>query len=263
MVDYLNKFKLDGKRSVVCGGLGLIGRESALALAQAGSEVLVLDVDNEKGKEFEGECSNNGLKVKFSEFDVTGNDFSSRIKEIWKDNGGFDIWINLAYPRTSDWGAKLENVPNESWIKNVDVQLNSYCLLARDVAELMKANEVKGNIITAGSIYGVVGPDFGVYSGTEMTMPAAYSVIKGGIINYSRYLATYYGGDGIRVNCICPGGVFNNQDSEFVQRYSERTPLGRMAKPEEIASALLFLASDASSYVHGETFLVDGGWTSK
>ena len=135
--------------------------------------------------------------------------------------------------------------------------------MARDVAELMKVNGVKGNIITVGSIYGMVGPDFGVYSGTEMTMPAAYSAIKGGIINYSRYLATYYGDAGIRVNCICPGGVYNNQDSEFVRKYSERTPLGRMAKPEEIASSVLFLASDASSYVHGETFLVDGGWTSK
>jgi NAD(P)-dependent dehydrogenase (short-subunit alcohol dehydrogenase family) len=263
MVDYLGKFKLNGKKSVVCGGLGLIGRESVLALAQAESEVIVLDVDNEKGKEFEKECLDRGLKVKFFGFDVTNNDFSSKIKEIWNDVNGFDVWINLAYPRTSDWGAKLENVPNESWIKNIDIQLNSYCLLARDVAELMKANGIRGNIITVGSIYGVVGPDFGVYSGTEMTMPAAYSVIKGGIINYSRYLATYYGAAGIRVNCICPGGVYNNQDSEFVRKYSERTPLGRMAKPEEIASSVLFLASDASSYVHGETFLVDGGWTSK
>jgi len=263
MRDYLEKFRLDGRKAVVCGGLGLIGRETAIALAQAGSEVIILDVNLENGKRFEKECLSKGLRVRFFVFDVTSKKFSLNIKKIWKKLNGFDIWINLAYPRTSDWGVRLEKIPNESWMRNVNVQLNSYCLLARDVAELMKENKVNGNIITIGSIYGAVGPDFGVYSNTQMTMPAAYSVIKGGIINYTRYLASYYGRDGIRVNCVCPGGVFNNQDKEFVKKYSDRTLLGRMAKPSEIASTLLFLASDASSYVHGEILMVDGGWTTR
>jgi NAD(P)-dependent dehydrogenase (short-subunit alcohol dehydrogenase family) len=117
------------------------------------------------------------------------------------------------------------------------------------------------SIINVSSIYGVVAPDFEIYSGTDMTSAAPYSAIKAGIINFSRYAASYYGKYGIRVNSICPGGVFDNQNKIFIENYSKRTPLGRLAKTAEIAAPILFLASDAASYITGATVMVDGGWT--
>lgn len=260
--NYMNKFRLDGQVAVVCGGLGLIGKEVSLALAQAGAKVLVLDIDEEKGVNFADECSKQGLNVKFIYFNIgQTSDFDITIPKLFAEQGPFNVWVNVAYPRTEDWGKKLEHTKASSWQKNVDLQMNSYCLTTREVAELMKKHNIQGNIINFGSTYGVVSPDFEVYSGTDMTSDATYAAIKGGIIQFSRYAASYYGKYGIRFNCLCPGGVFDNQNDLFHEQYKKRTPLRRMAKAEEIASATLFLASDASSYITGSTFMVDGGWT--
>ena len=262
MIDYLAKFKLTGKVAVVCGGLGLIGKEVSVALAQAGARVLVLDINCDAGVDFAKECSDNKLDVKFLRFDSTDlNNHRAFIDGLIEKEGAIQVWINVAYPRTSDWGDRLENIKIESWQKNVDVHLNSYCILTRDIAEVMKSQGIKGTIINYGSTYGVVSPDFEVYAGTDMTSAAAYAAIKGGIINFSRYCASHYGGHGVRVNCICPGGVFDNQNPVFVANYERRTPLKRMGRTDEIAAATLFLASDAASYVTGATFMVDGGWT--
>ena len=118
-----------------------------------------------------------------------------------------------------------------------------------------------GVLLNIGSHYGVLGPNFSVYEGTQMTMPAAYSLIKGGIVNFSKYLATYYAQYNIRVNAICPGGIFNNQDPKFIEKYVKLTPMGRMASPEDIAGPVLFLCSDAASYITGQAIMVDGGWS--
>ncbi len=260
--NYLTKFRLDGKVAVVAGGLGLLGKETAVALAQAGAKVLVLDISVENGARFQQESMAEGLNIIFIHFDVTKTEeYKNRLDTIFRDVGLIDVWVNTAYPRTDDWGNKVENVRASSWQENVNTQMNSYCLLTVRVAELMKEHNVKGSIINLGSTYGVVGPDFEVYSGTEMTCPAAYAAVKGGTINFSRYAASYYGKYGIRVNCLCPGGIFDNQNPTFVKSYEQRTPLRRMGKADEIAAAALFLASDAASYITGTTFMVDGGWT--
>jgi NAD(P)-dependent dehydrogenase (short-subunit alcohol dehydrogenase family) len=143
---------------------------------------------------------------------------------------------------------------------NVDLQLNSYCLLGEHAAQAM-AQRRGGSIINIASIYGMVGPDFHVYEGTEMTMPAAYSAVKGGVIAHTRFLASRYGASGVRVNAICPGGVAAGQPASFVNAYEMRTPLGRMAQAEEIGPPTVFLASNASSYITGAVLPVDGGWT--
>ncbi len=260
MTNYIEKFKLKNKKAIVCGGLGLIGKEVSIALSQAGAKVLILDNNESAWKEFKEK--NKELDLDFVKFDITDiSNLGKNISKVYKDFGPIDILINTAYPRTKDWGNKLEDIKAESWQKNVDMLMNSYCLITKEIAELMKKDKIKGSIINFGSVHGIVGPDFGVYSGTDMTSPAAYSAIKGGIINFSRYAASYYGKYQIRVNCLCPGGIFDNQDKTFVANYEERTPLKRMGNPEEIASAALFLASDASSYITGTTFMVDGGWT--
>src|SRR3989344_583319 len=246
---YMEKFRLDGKIAVVCGGLGLIGREVVTAFSQAGAKVYVLDI---------GQSIANAT---FVHFDVTDTKMYEQVfSSIMKKEGRLDIFVNLSYPRTEDWTAMLSDVKDDSWKRNVDMQLNSCCLLTRKVAEMMKKHGIKGNIINFGSIYGIVAPEFDIYP-KGMTSPAAYSAIKGGIISFSRYAASYYGKQGIRVNCICPGGVFDKQDKTFVKNYERRTCLKRMAKPEEIAAATLFLASDAASYITGTTFTVDGGLT--
>src|SRR3990167_1820579 len=140
------------------------------------------------------------------------------------------------------------------------MHLNAYSWISRKVCLIMKKQK-SGSLINFGSIYGVVGNDFTVYEGTPMGSAMAYSAIKGGITNLGRYLASYFGEYNVRVNTICPGGIFDNQNKIFVKNYSKKTPLKRMGNPSEIATAVLFLASDASSYITGTTLMVDGGWT--
>ncbi|NLE26755.1 MAG: SDR family oxidoreductase, partial [Clostridiaceae bacterium] len=117
------------------------------------------------------------------------------------------------------------------------------------------------NIVNIASIYGMLGPDFSIYEGTTMTMPAEYAAIKGAIINFTRYLATYLASYNIRVNCLSPGGIFNEQPASFVEKYKQRTPMGRMGNPEDIAGGVLFLLSNLSSYVTGQNLVIDGGWS--
>jgi NAD(P)-dependent dehydrogenase (short-subunit alcohol dehydrogenase family) len=174
--------------------------------------------------------------------------------------GRLDILVNNAYPRTSDWGRKWEDIPAQSWRENVDMHMNGYFLGCRAAGEHMKARG-GGAIINMGSIYGMVGPDFGIYEGTGITNPAAYAAIKGGILNLTRYLASYYGPAGVRVNSLSPGGVEDGQDPKFVAQYSRRCPLGRMATVEDITGGIVFLASDAARYVTGHNLVMDGGWT--
>ncbi len=262
MTDYMEKFKLNNKTAMVCGGNGLIGKQLTIALAQAGAKVVVLDINEQQAEQLLTDCKEKNLNVSFEHFDCTKLEkYSENISKLREKHGPVHIFINTAYPRTSDWGNKLEDIPTESWQKNTDMHMNSYCILTKEFAELMKKDGVAGSIINIGSIYGVLSPDFEVYSGTTMTSPAAYSAIKGGIINFSRYCASYYGKDGIRINIVCPGGVFDNQNETFVKNYNKRTLLKRMANADEIACPVLFLASDASSYITGFNLMVDGGWT--
>jgi len=123
-------------------------------------------------------------------------------------------------------------------------------------------NQQFGSIVNISSIYGTVGPDFTIYEGTNMTMPAAYSAIKGGIVNFTRYLASYYGPYGIRVNCVSPGGILDQQDELFVKQYEKKVPMRRMGLPEDIAPSISFLLSDETKYITGQNLIIDGGWTS-
>jgi NAD(P)-dependent dehydrogenase (short-subunit alcohol dehydrogenase family) len=250
-------FSLKGKTAVVTGGAGLIGKPVCLGLAEAGAKVYIADVDKKSGENLAKENGN----LKWIHIDITDEkSIETCIKQVVKNDKKIDIWVNCAYPRTGDWSEKFEKIKYESWKKNVDMHMNGYFLCCQQIAEHMKKNK-NGSIINFGSIYGVTGPDFSIYEKTNFTMPAAYSAIKGGIITFTKYLSTYYAKHGIRVNTICPGGIFDNQPKDFVEKYNKKTPLGRMGKPEEIAGPVIFLASDAASYVTGHVLMVDGGWT--
>ena len=260
-MNYLDLFSLKGKTAFVTGACGLIGEEISIALATAGATTILLDVNDAKGSEISNRLTENGYSCEFEYFDVTDlGTIESKCKQLVAKYNRADIWINSAYPRTEDWGSSVEELSLSSFQKNVDMNLSSTAWLNKVVALLMSP-QLSGSIVNMGSIYGVVGNDFTLYEGTDVSGPMPYPVIKGGITNLTRYMASYFGKHNIRFNTVCPGGVYNGHDSNFVERYSKRTPLGRMAKPEEIASATLFLASEASSYVSGATLMVDGGWT--
>lgn len=250
-------FSCKGRVAVVTGGGGLLGKVMVSSLAAFGATVYSADV--------QAPCPSDGCVsapgVRSINLDITSeSSITDMVRTVVSEAGSVDILVNSAYPRTGDWGRKLEDIDFESWKKNINDQLGGYFLCSRAVAEQMKLRQ-KGSIINISSIYGMVGPDFSVYEGTKMTMPAAYSAIKGGLTTFTKYLATYYGACGVRANVVSLGGVFDNQPTSFVERYSARTPLGRMGEPGDVAGAVVFLASDASSYVTGQNIVIDGGWT--
>lgn len=240
---------LKDKIIIVTGGSGLIGREIVNELMQEGAKVINADISVETNLE-------HGLyKV-----DIT-NDKSVKkcVKDISQHFGRIDGLVNNAYPRTKDWGAKFEDVTPESWSKNVEYQMNSQFVFCQEVLKVMDRQQM-GSIVNMASIYGVVGNDFTVYEGTSMTSAAAYAAIKGGIINFTRFLASYYGKRGIRVNTVSPGGIFDNQNPVFVSNYNKKVPMGRMGNPDDIAPAVAFLLSEKAKYITGHNLIVDGGW---
>ena len=257
----MEKFSLKNKTAFITGGAGLIGSEVTKALADAGAHVVILDVDKEKGARLAEEIKTSGDKADYEYFDITQvEEIDRNIEKLVEKYNNAHVWVNTAYPRTEDWKDSLETLKVDAWQKNVDAHLGGYFFCSRKIAEYMKKQKA-GSIINFASIYGIVGPNFSVYEGTSMTVPAAYSAIKGGIINFTRYLAAYLGKYNVRVNCVSPGGVYDNQPAEFTQKYNAKTPLGRMADKGDASGAVVYLASDASAYVTGHNLVVDGGWT--
>jgi NAD(P)-dependent dehydrogenase (short-subunit alcohol dehydrogenase family) len=242
---------LKDKIIIVTGGNGLLGSEIISQLKKQGALVINLEINIKTNEALtEVEC------------DITNpKSIIDSIELIVKKYSKIDGLVNNAYPRTSDWGNKFQDIQIESWKSNVDMQMNSIFYLSQRVLEIMQIQKF-GSILNMASIYGVVGPDFSVYENTEMTMPAAYSAIKGGVINFTRYLASYYGKYNIRVNCISPGGIYNNQSDIFVKNYERKVPMNRMGKTTDIAPAVCFMLSDESSYITGQNLVIDGGWTS-
>lgn len=254
-----DRFDLSGKVALVTGGAGLLGRALCTALSEHGATVVVADTAVQAGSELADEL---GSDADYYELDITSkDDVVTGIQAIHDAHDGIDVLVNSAYPRTDTYGRRYEDVTLEDWRENLDLHLDGYFFSSYTVSRLMMEDGIEGSIINIGSTYGVQAPDFSIYEGTDMTSPVAYAGIKGGIINLTRYLASYLGQYGIRSNTLSPGGVFNDQDPKFVAEYERRTPLGRMADPADFKGPVVFLASDASEYVTGHNLMVDGGWT--
>jgi NAD(P)-dependent dehydrogenase (short-subunit alcohol dehydrogenase family) len=242
--------ELKDKIIVVTGGSGLLGKEIISKVIKAGATCINVDINHDTSED-----------LSLIKCDITNVESVNQcVISIVDKFGRIDGLVNNAYPRTTDWGNKFENVLFDSWQKNVDWQLNSYFYFTQQVAKYMVDKE-KGSIINMASVYGIVGPDFTVYDGTLMTMPAAYSAIKGAIINFTRYLASYLGPKNINVNTISPGGIFDNQNPIFVENYNSKVPMKRMGLPKDISPAVVFLLSDGAGYITGQNIAIDGGWT--
>ena len=243
---------LKDKIIILAGAGGLIGRETLKHLVNNGAKVVAVDITK-----FDNEATLFLIK------DVTLiEDIDVVVETTMREFGRIDGLVNLAYPRTTDWGNKFEEIDYSSWQKNVDMQLNAVFYICQKVLQVMK-DQKNGSIVNVGSIYGVVGNDFSLYEEYGGTSPAAYSAIKGGLINFTRYLASYYGKYNVRVNCMSPGGVLDKkkQHPSFIKRYSEKSLLKRLGSAEEMAPAITFLLSDDASFITGHNLMVDGGWT--
>jgi NAD(P)-dependent dehydrogenase (short-subunit alcohol dehydrogenase family) len=241
---------LKNKVIIVTGGSGLIGKE------------IVANIKNEGGIAINADINvDTDLDKTCFYTDVTDDEsIIKTVEQVYNHYGKIDGLVNSAYPRTADFDSFFEKTTIESWRKNVDMQLNSCFLFCQKVLVIMEKKK-SGSIVNIGSIYGVVGNDFSLYEGYGGSSAAAYPAIKGGIINFTRYLASYYGKKNIRINCVSPGGIFDNQHPSFLTKYESRVPLGRMGNPDDIAPVVSFILSDGAKYITGQNIMVDGGWT--
>jgi NAD(P)-dependent dehydrogenase (short-subunit alcohol dehydrogenase family) len=242
---------MKSKVVIVTGGSGLLGKNMLEDLQLKGYFPVNFDIN------IQDEFDAGNIHC-----DITSHESRKEaVTKVLKNYGRIDGLVNNAYPRTKNFATPFEEMTSESLAKNVDWQLNSYIMMCKLVIPTMKAQK-NGSIVNIASIYGVVGNDWTVYEGTDMVSAPAYSAIKGGIINFTRYLAALYGRDGLRVNCVSPGGIFDHQPEPFVKAYEKKVPLKRMGTPEDIAPVVSFLLSEEAGYVTGQNWMVDGGWTS-
>lgn len=244
-------FRLDGKVCVVTGANGLLGRGFVDVLRSAGATVIGLDIDT---------------------VDITSKQALVEFRsEIATTHGALDVLVNNAAMNDAVENAagdpsisRFENYPLDLWRRVVEVNVTGTFLCCQVLGQMM-VEQGSGSIINIASTYGVVAPDQSIYRSSDGSQTffksAAYPTTKGAVIMLTKFLASYWGASGVRVNALSPGGVLNGQPEEFVEAYARRTPMGRMATPTDYHGGLLFLASEASTYMTGHNLLIDGGWT--
>jgi NAD(P)-dependent dehydrogenase (short-subunit alcohol dehydrogenase family) len=251
---------LKDRVALVTGGAGRYGRQICQALAESGANVIVASRNYDRCAEFADELSSQGYDSDALRLDLLNEESVSGVaQEIQSRYGKLDILFNNAVMVKA---GPLEDHSDEDWARAVGQNSLALYRACRVFGALM-AKRGAGSIVNIASIYGVVSPDFRIYEGhAEMTNPPSYGFVKAGMIQLARYLAVYFAPHGVRVNCISPGGFFSpSMPMPFVQKYAERTPLGRMAGPNDLRGAAVFLASDASAYITGQNLVVDGGYT--
>lgn len=265
-------FSLNSKVAVVTGGFGQLGRQYSMALVRQGAKVAIVDTvsaANKKVPEFEKYLKKKIIRSFLA--DITKREEVEKvlknIQTIWGvpqiliNNAGIDSPPNAPAAENG----LFETYPESSLDKIIDVNLKGTWICCQVFGGEMAKHD-KGSVINISSVYGVVSPNQDIYeykrkNGNTWFKPAAYAVTKSAILNLTRYLAIYWVKRGVRVNTLTPAGIFNNQDKEFLREYCKRIPIGRMAREDEMNGPIIFLASDASSYMTGANLIVDGGWT--
>lgn len=263
----LECFSIKDRVIIITGALGLLGDTYTEGFSHQGANIAIVDLDAElceqKAKEITQKYGTEPLGIGC---DITNKkQVEGMVEKLVSKYNCIDVLINNAAIQTENFFEPFEEYPAEDWDKVMSVDVTGTFLCCQAVAQEMKRKR-SGSIINIASIYGVVAPDQRIYQGAiyrgrQINTPAVYSASKGAVISLTRYLASYLAEYGIRANAVTPGGVYSGQSEAFVKKYSDKCPLGRMAKPEEIFNAVYFLASDASSYITGHNLVVDGGWT--
>lgn len=273
----IEKFYIENKIVVITGGAGLLGKKHAEAVIEGKGIPILIDIsaqalDDAKKQLIDTYGKN--CRVECYTADITN---AERIKEISDDlikkYEHIDVLINNAAnnPKVEGNAANMkaiqfENFPMQMWIDDIAVGLTGAFVCAQIFGEVM-ARQGDGNILNISSDLGIIAPDQRIYRKEELSAeeqpvkPVTYSVIKHGLVGLTKYLATYYAEKGIRANTLCPAGVFNGQNEEFLDKLTNLIPMGRMANINEYKSTILYLISDASSYMTGSTVIVDGGRT--
>ena len=257
-------FDLSGKVVVLTGASGFLGSKYAEGLAQAGANVVLADIKYSNCKKLENELSRKySAEIMSLKLDVTNKkSIKNLVTKVKQKFHKIDVLINNAvfHETPKDRKIPFEDFPLQTWNKIIEVNTTGVFLCCQEIGRLMKKQK-NGIIINVSSIYGLVGADQRIYGKSGLNSSIAYAVTKSSLLNLTRYLASYWSNYGIRVNTLSLGGVKNNQDPSFVKNYSYRTMLGRMAEKDDYIGPMLFLASDASSYMNGANLIVDGGWT--
>lgn len=269
--DLSNLFDLSSKTALVTGGTGLQGKRITRGLAAYGANIAVVDLDAAAAEAQAAELADEfGIKALGVACDVADKsavlDMTARCVDHF---GSIDILHNNAASKSKDprdFFLAFEDFDFDVWRQIMSVNIDGMFLVAQTVGKQMIEQGRGGSIIQTASTYGLVGPDFRIYEGSEymgcrITTPAAYAASKGAVVQLTRYLAAYWGEQGIRVNTLVPGGIESGQNETFQKNYGARVPLGRMADVDEMVGAVVFLASDAASYMTGQMVVVDGGWT--
>lgn len=250
-------FNLAGKSAVVTGALGQLGRQICSALLASGVRVFACDL----GLHEEGMIVS--PQIDYYALDVSNTEATRRLFGFFfSENGGFDILINNAGVSCF---SPYQDRSEEDFDRVMGVNTKGTFFCIRAFSSLLEKEKRPGVIVNIGSIYGVVSPDFRIYTDCARNSPEVYGASKAAVIQMTKYFAVHLASSDIRVNCVSPGGVFNHQSpqgEDFVRNYSTRCPLGRMANAEEVVGAVLFLSSDASNYVTGQNIMVDGGFSS-
>jgi NAD(P)-dependent dehydrogenase (short-subunit alcohol dehydrogenase family) len=258
-----DEFRLDGKTVVLTGAAGIIGSQVVLAFVEAGARVCAIDRNTALLKQKLGP---EHASLLHCAADVTSRESLMKARKKFESKWGVaDALLNNAATKSPNFFEPFETFPLEDWNEVMSVNLTGAMLTAQVFGTPM-AERGRGSIVNTLSIYGIVGPDQRIYEGSmylgrPINTPAVYGASKAGLWGLTKYLATYWGHRGVRVNAITPGGVSSGQNDVFMQHYSNRVPLGRMAEAGDVASAMRYLASDASKYVTGHNLVVDGGWT--
>ncbi len=262
-------FDLSGRIAIVTGATGMLGQRFCHGLAELGASVAVFDLDENRNEEFAAELAlTYGTKMLGVGCDVSDpSSVSDAVDRVVSEFGQVNILHNNAAWKSDDLEAfyePLETYDYQQWRDISAVNIDGMFLMAQAVGRQMISQGRGGSIIQTGSIMGFLAPDNRIYEGSELggraiNNPPVYSATKAAVIGLTRHLATHWAKDNIRVNAISPGGVDNNHNDEFKNRYGGRIPLGRMAQADEIVGAVIYLASDASSFVTGQNLAIDGG----
>lgn len=258
----LDKFSLKGKIALITAGAGpQFGSSLTEGLAEAGATVITASRSLERNLEFAESLRKKGYDAHGMQFELGNPESTHKLRDaLLAQFGRLDVLVNSALARDAYGGGGFDTQTFEQWQESGTGDLAGLFLACQTFIPAM-VKQGGGSIINISSIYGVVSNDPTLYEGTTMKQPPNYTFVKAGMINFTRYLACYYGKQGIRANCISPGGYFNNQPEPFLQNYNKRCPVGRLLGNDDIKGAVVFLASDASGYVTGHNLMVDGGWT--